>query len=301
MGKETHMSFSDFKKKSKNSIEQLAKKLEQDVGTKKNFKDDRFWRPELDKTGSGYAVIRFLPAGANEDIPWAKTYTHAFKGKGGWYIENCPTAIEQKCPVCEINNELWNSGIESDKNIARDRKRKLSYISNILVISDPANPQNDGKVFLFKYGKKIFDKIQEAMKPDFQDEKPVNPFDLWGGSNFRMKIRNVAGYTNYDKSEFDSPSALFDSDDKKLEALWNKLYPLKEFTDPSNFKSYDELKKKVNTVLGSNIRDTSTDDSTVEDDIEEPISPKPSSKKKSSPEPDDDMDAMSYLEKLANE
>jgi hypothetical protein len=295
------MSFSDFKKKSKNSIEQLAKKLEQDVGTKKNFKDDRFWRPELDKTGSGYAVIRFLPAGANEDIPWAKTYTHAFKGKGGWYIENCPTAIEQKCPVCEINNELWNSGIESDKNIARDRKRKLSYISNILVISDPANPQNDGKVFLFKYGKKIFDKIQEAMKPDFQDEKPVNPFDLWGGSNFRMKIRNVAGYTNYDKSEFDSPSALFDSDDKKLEALWNKLYPLKEFTDPSNFKSYDELKKKVNTVLGSNIRDTSTDDSTVEDDIEEPISPKPSSKKKSSPEPDDDMDAMSYLEKLANE
>jgi hypothetical protein len=295
------MSFSDFKKKSKNSIEQLAKKLEEDIGTKKNYKDDRFWRPELDKTGSGYAVIRFLPAGENEDIPWAKTYTHAFKGKGGWYIENCPTAIEQKCPVCEINNELWNSGIESDKNIARDRKRKLSYISNILVVSDPANPQNDGKVFLFKYGKKIFDKIQEAMKPDFQDEKPVNPFDLWGGSNFRMKIRNVAGYTNYDKSEFDSPSSLFDGDDKKLEALWNKLYPLKEFTDPSNFKSYDELKKKVHNVLGANIRDTSSEDTTVEDDMDEPVAPKPSTKKKSSPEPDDDMDAMSYLEKLANE
>jgi hypothetical protein len=295
------MSFSDFKKKSKNSIEQLAKKLEEDIGTKKSYKDDRFWRPELDKTGSGYAVIRFLPAGENEDIPWAKTYTHAFKGKGGWYIENCPTAIEQKCPVCEINNELWNSGIESDKNIARDRKRKLSYISNILVISDPANPQNDGKVFLFKYGKKIFDKIQEAMKPDFQDEKPVNPFDLWGGSNFRMKIRNVAGYTNYDKSEFDSPSGLFDGDDKKLEALWNKLYRLKEFTDPSNFKSYDELKKKVHNVLGANIRDTSSEDTTVEDDMDEPVAPKPSTKKKSSPEPDDDMDAMSYLEKLANE
>jgi hypothetical protein len=295
------MSFSDFKKKSKNSIEQLAKKHEEDIGTKKSYKDDRFWRPELDKTGSGYAVIRFLPAGENEDIPWAKTYTHAFKGKGGWYIENCPTAIEQKCPVCEINNELWNSGIESDKNIARDRKRKLSYISNILVISDPANPQNDGKVFLFKYGKKIFDKIQEAMKPDFQDEKPVNPFDLWGGSNFRMKIRNVAGYTNYDKSEFDSPSGLFDGDDKKLEALWNKLYRLKEFTDPSNFKSYDELKKKVHNVLGANIRDTSSEDTTVEDDMDEPVAPKPSTKKKSSPEPDDDMDAMSYLEKLANE
>jgi hypothetical protein len=294
------MSFSDFKKKSKSSIEQLAKKLEEDIGTKKNYKDDRFWRPELDKTGSGFAIIRFLPAGGNEDIPWAKMYSHAFKGKGGWYIENCPTAMGQKCPVCEINNELWNSGIESDKNIARDRKRKLNYISNILVVSDPANPQNDGKVFLFKYGKKIFDKIQEAMKPDFQDEKPVNPFDLWGGSNFRMKIRNVAGYVNYDKSEFDSPSALFDSDDKKLEALWNKLYPLKEFTDPSNFKSYDELKKKVNMVLGSNIRETDTSTSTAEDDMDAIVPPKNSSKK-ASIESDDDMDAMSYLEKLANE
>lgn len=295
------MSFSDFKKKSKSSIEQLAKKLEQDIGTKKDFKDDRFWRPELDKTGSGYAVIRFLPAVDGEDIPWAKTYSHAFRGKGGWYIENCPTAIGQKCPVCEINNELWNSGIESDKNIARDRKRKLNYISNILVVSDPANPQNEGKVFLFKYGKKIFDKIQEAMKPDFQDENPVNPFDFWGGANFRMKIRNVAGYVNYDKSEFDSPSALLEGDDKKLEVLWKKQYPLKEFTDASNFKSYDDLKKKVHNVLGSNIRDTSTNEATVEDDMDEPASKKPVTKPKSLPDPDEDMDAMSYLEKLANE
>jgi hypothetical protein len=295
------MSFSDFKKKSKNSIEQLAKKLEQDIGTKKDFKDDRFWRPELDKTGSGYAVIRFLPAVEGEDIPWAKIYSHAFRGKGGWFIENCPTAIGQKCPVCEINNELWNSGIESDKNIARDRKRKLNYISNILVVSDPANPQNDGKVFLFKYGKKIFDKIQEAMKPDFQDENPVNPFDFWGGANFRMKIRNVAGYVNYDKSEFDSTSALFDGDDKKLEVLWKKQYALKEFIDPSNFKSYEDLKKKVNNVLGSNIRDTSTNDSTVEDDMDEVVPQKSSSKKTAASDVDDDMDAMSYLEKLANE
>ena len=301
MGKETYMSFSDFKKKSKNSIEQLAKKLEQDIGTKKDFKDDRFWRPELDKTGSGYAVIRFLPAVEGEDIPWAKIYSHAFRGKGGWFIENCPTAIGQKCPVCEINNELWNSGIESDKNIARDRKRKLNYISNILVVSDPANPQNDGKVFLFKYGKKIFDKIQEAMKPDFQDENPVNPFDFWGGANFRMKIRNVAGYVNYDKSEFDSTSALFDGDDKKLEVLWKKQYALKEFIDPSNFKSYEDLKKKVNNVLGSNIRDTSTNDSTVEDDMDEVVPQKSSSKKTAASDVDDDMDAMSYLEKLANE
>ena len=295
------MSFSDFKKKSKNNIEQLAKKLEEDIGTKKDFKDDRFWRPELDKTGSGYAVIRFLPAVDGEDIPWAKIYSHAFRGKGGWFIENCPTAIGQKCPVCEINNELWNSGIESDKNIARDRKRKLNYISNILVVSDPANPQNEGKVFLFKYGKKIFDKIQEAMKPDFQDENPVNPFDFWGGANFRMKIRNVAGYVNYDKSEFDSPSALYEGDDKKLEVLWKKQYALKEFSDVSNFKSYDDLKKKVNTVLGSNIRDTDVDQTTVEDDIDEPMTPKASTKKKGLPDPDDDMDAMSYLEKLANE
>lgn len=295
------MSFSDFKKKSKNSIEQLAKKLEQDIGTKKDFKDDRFWRPELDKTGSGYAVIRFLPAVEGEDIPWAKIYSHAFRGKGGWFIENCPTAIGQKCPVCEVNNELWNSGIESDKNIARDRKRKLNYISNILVVSDPANPQNEGKVFLFKYGKKIFDKIQEAMKPDFQDENPVNPFDFWGGANFRMKIRNVAGYVNYDKSEFDSPSALLEGDDKKLEVLWKKQYALKEFTDVSNFKQYDELKKKLNNVLGSDIRDTGGEEATVEDDMDEPVAPKPSQKKKAAPDPDDDMDAMSYLEKLANE
>jgi hypothetical protein len=298
------MSFSDFKKRSKSSIDTLAKKLQEDLGTKKDYKDDRFWRPELDKTGSGYAVIRFLPAGNNEDIPWAKTYTHAFKGKGGWYIENCPTAIGLKCPICEMNNELWNSGIESDKNIARDRKRKLSYISNIVVISDPANPQNDGKVFLFKYGKKIFDKIQEAMVPDFKDEKAVNPFDPWGGSNFRMKIRNVAGYTNYDKSEFDSASALFDGDDKKLEAVWNKLYSLKEFTDPSNFKAYDVLSKKAKDVIGSDIRETSTDDRTVEDEeLESAPRPSAAPKKKAdpTPEPEEEMDSMSYFEKLANE
>lgn len=298
------MSFSDFKKRSKSSIDTLAKKLQEDLGTKKDYKDDRFWRPELDKTGSGYAVIRFLPAGGNEDIPWAKTYTHAFKGKGGWYIENCPTAIGQKCPICEMNNELWNSGIESDKNIARDRKRKLSYISNIVVISDPANPQNDGKVFLFKYGKKIFDKIQEAMVPDFKDEKPLNPFDPWEGSNFRMKIRNVAGYTNYDKSEFDSASALFDGDDKKLEVLWNKLYSLKEFTDPSNFKAYEVLSKKAKDVIGSNIRETSTDDRTVEDEeLEQAPRPSAGPKKKAdpTPEPEEEMDSMSYFEKLANE
>lgn len=296
------MSFSDFKKKSKNSIEQLAKKLEQDIGTKKDYKDDRFWRPELDKTGSGYAVIRFLPAVEGEDIPWAKIYSHAFRGKGGWFIENCPTTKNEKCPICEMNNELWNSGIESDKNIARDRKRKLNYISNILVISDPANPQNEGKVFLFKYGKKIFDKIQEAMKPDFQDENPLNPFDFWAGANFRMKIRNVAGYVNYDKSEFDSPSALMDGDDKKLEVLWKKQYPLNEFTDASNFKAYEDLKKRAQTVLGSNIRDTGSEESTVEDDMDEPVVQKSSSKKtKPSVEADEDMDAMSYLEKLANE
>ncbi len=298
------MSFSDFKKRSKSSIDTLAKKLEADLGTKKDYKDDRFWRPEIDKSGSGFAIIRFLPAVDGEDIPWAKTYTHAFKGKGGWYIENCPTAIGQKCPICEMNNELWNSGIESDKNIARDRKRKLSYISNILVVSDPANPQNDGKVFLFKYGKKIFDKIQEAMKPAFPDEDPMNPFDFWQGANFRMKIRTVAGYINYDKSEFDSASALYEGDDKKLEVLWKKQYALAEFSDPKNFKAYDVLSKKAKDVVGSNIRDTTTDDRTVEDEdlAEEDARPAPSKKAPAStPEPDEEMDSMSYFEKLANE
>ena len=291
------MSFSDFKKKSQSSIGELTKKIEQ-LNKKDSYKDDRFWRPELDKASNGYAVIRFLPAAEGEDLPWAKYYSHGFKGRGGWYIENSLTTIGQKDPVSEMNTELWNSGVEKDKDIARERKRRLHYVSNILIVSDPANPQNEGKVFLYKYGKKIFDKINEAMQPEFADEEAINPFDFWKGANFKLKVRKVAGFINYDKSEFDSASALFDGDDSKLEDLWKTQYALSEFTDPANFKSYDELKKRLRDVLGSDIRHTDipeapTAESTTFNDKE--------SSETRSEGTQEDTDALTYFERLANE
>tara|TARA_R110000824_G_scaffold15830_10_gene66396 strand:- start:283 stop:1155 length:873 start_codon:yes stop_codon:yes gene_type:complete len=258
------MDFSDFKRRSKSNLEELSKKI-QESSNKESYKDDRFWRPELDKSSNGYAVIRFLPAPPNEELPWAKLYSHAFQGKGGWFIENSRTTLGEKDPVSEMNSELWNSGTESDKDIARARKRKLQYISNILVISDPANPQNEGKIHLYKFGKRIFDKIQEAMEPEFADEEKINPFDFWVGANFKLKVRKVAGFINYDKSEFDSLSPLFDGDDSQLEELWKKQYPLKPFTDPSNFKSYDELRERLSTVVGDDIRFNQVTNATVED------------------------------------
>ena len=284
--------FSDFKKRSKSSIEDLTKKIE-DLNKEASYKDDRFWKPEVDKAGNGYAVIRFLPAAPGEDIPWAKVYSHAFQGKGGWLIENCPTTIGQKCPICEGNSELWNSGIEKDKDIARNRKRKLSYISNILVVSDPANPANDGKMFLYKYGTKIFGKIQEAMQPQFKDEEAINPFDFWKGANFKLKIRKVAGFINYDKSEFDSQSELYRGDDEKLESLWKNLNKLNEFVNPAEFKTYEDLKKKMNDVLGGDLRDIGAQSKTIEDE-DTPSTPKRSG-------PSDSEDAMAYFERLSRE
>ena len=287
--------FADFKRKSRSSsnLDELSKKI-QATSEKKSYKDDRFWRPELDKASNGYAVIRFLPAPPNEDLPWAKLYTHGFQGKGGWFIENSRTTFGEKDPVSEMNSELWNSGIESDKDIARARKRKLQYISNILVISDPANPQNEGKIFLYKFGKKIFDKIQEAMEPEFADEKAVNPFDLWGGANFKLKVRKISGFINYDKSEFDSPSELFDGDDVQLEELWKKQYSLTAFTDPSNFKSYDELKQRLMDVVGDDIR---SNDGTSAPTIQE-TSETLESKSESVAE---ETDALDYFERLAKD
>jgi len=284
------MSFSDFKKRSQNSIEDLTKKIEE-TESKKSYKDDRFWRPQLDKASNGYAVIRFLPAPGEEDLPWAKLYSHAFQGKGGWFIENSRTTLGEKDPVSEANNELWNSGIESDKDIARQRKRKLQYISNILVVSDPTNPENDGKVFLYKFGKKIFDKIQEAMSPEFDDEEPINPFDFWKGANFKLKVRKVAGFVNYDKSEFESASELFAGDDEKLEELWKKEYSLTAFTDPSNFKTYDELKEKFNQVVGADIRSTETQTENVE--TQEPA--------REETVEESESDALDYFQRLAQE
>ena len=239
-------------KKSKSNFDVLTKKLENTIEQpeKKNkYQDDRLWKPELDKSGNGYAVLRFLPAVEGEDMPWQRVWNHAFQGPGGqWYIENSLTTLNKKDPVSEENTRLWNTGIEADKEIARKRKRKLSYYSNIFVVSDPKHPENEGKVFLFKFGKKIFDKITEAMKPEFEDEKPINPFDFWEGANFKLKIRKVDGYWNYDKSEFDSPTPIKDNDEA-IEQIWEKQYALKPFLAPENFKSYDELKAKLDKVL----------------------------------------------------
>ena len=217
--------------------------------------DNRFWKPEVDKAGNGMAIIRFLPGPAvdgDDAIPWVRTYKHGFKSSTGtWLIDECPTTIQQKCPVCEHNSILWNSGVEANKTIARTQKRKLTYIANILVISDPKNPANEGQIMLYKFGMKIFAKIEEAMEPEFADEKPMNPFDLWKGANFKLKIRKVEGYQNYDKSEFDTPSPVSD-DNEKLEKIWKSEHSLKEFVDPEKFKSYDTLKDRLNLVLGLN-------------------------------------------------
>ena len=302
------MSFKDLKKSSTDSMKRLlneAEKLKKGGG-ESSYEDNRIWKPTLDKSSNGYAVIRFLPASEGEDLPWIRQFSHGFQGKGGWYIENCPTTIGGKCPVCEANNEMWNSGIESNKNIARDRKRKLSYISNILVISDPSAPQNEGKVFLYKYGKKIFEKIEEKMHPQFQDEEAVNPFDYWKGADFKLKVRKVDGYVNYDKSDFAAPMPLFGGDDSKLEAIWKTQYPLKDFTNPKEYKGYDELKRKFDMVLsgGSNAPKRAEEIEDSEETSEESWSAPPKSKsakeiKTENEQTDFSGDAMSYFERLA--
>ena len=244
------MSFADLKKQS--SLGSLTQKLVKEVekmNTTGGSGDDRLWKPELDKTGNGYAVIRFLPSPDGEDIPWAKLYSHAFQGPGGWYIENSLTTTGGKDPVSDYNRELWNSGNEADKDTVRKQKRKLSYYSNIYVVKDQVNPQNEGKVFLFKFGKKIFDKVMESMQPEFEDETPINPFDFWQGANFKLKIVKKDGYWNYDKSEFDKVSPLLEDDDA-LEALWKKEYSLTAVTAADQFKTYDVLEKRLKYVLG---------------------------------------------------
>ncbi len=270
-----------------------------------SYQDDRFWKPELDKSGNGYAVFRFLPAVQDEDLPWARLWSHAFQGPGGWLIENSLTTLNQKCPISEANSLLWNSGVEVDKEIARKRKRKLSYTANIMIVSDPKHPENEGQVKLYKFGKKIFDKITEAMKPEFEDESPINPFDFWEGANFKLKIRKVDGYWNYDKSECDSPSAIADNDEA-IEGIWNKQFPLKPVLAAENFKSYDELKAKLDKVL-SGVRNTGTAEDvaippvtrTVAPVVEETVSsPTPSP---ATTADDDSDETLSYFSKLAEE
>ena len=243
------MSFADLKRNRKLSLDSLINEAEKINKPQTASDDDRFWRAEVDKSGNGYAVVRFLPPVEGEELPWVKTFNHGFQGPGGWYIENSLTTLNHKDPVSEYNTSLWNSGIEANKDIARKQKRRLTYFANIYIVKDPTNPQNEGQLRLFKFGKRIFDKINDQMNPSFEDESPVNPFDFWEGANFKLKIRKVEGFTNYDKSEFDNSAPLFD-DDEKMEELWAKQYPLQEFVDPAQFKTYDELKEKLNRVLG---------------------------------------------------
>jgi len=240
------MSFDQLKKQSSlgSLTSKLVKEVEKMNGGGSSSGDERLWKPEMDKSGTGFAIIRFLPAPDGEDLPWVKMFSHAFQGPGGWYIENSLTTIGQKDPLGELNRELWNSGNDADKDTVRKQKRKLSFYSNIYVVKDPANPDNEGKVFLYRFGKKIFDKIMAAMQPEFEDETPINPFDFWQGANFKLKLQKVAGYWNYDKSE------LLD-DDEALEAIWKKEYSLQDIVAPDKFKSYDDLKKRLDAVLGT--------------------------------------------------
>jgi len=292
------MSLETLKKSS--SLDKLLNAVKEDSAPqdKKSYKDDRLWKPELDKSGNGYAVIRFLPAVEGEDLPWAKIWSHAFQGPTGqWYIENSLTTISHKDPVSEHNTRLWNTGLESDKELARKQKRKLQYFSNIYVVSDAKHPENEGKVFLYRYGKKIFDKVMEAMQPAFEDEKAINPFDFWQGANFKLKIRKVDGYWNYDKSEFDAPSPLL-KDDDKIEEIWKLQYPLAEHTAATNFKSYDELKIRLDAVLSGtvsvgNVTDELKDEPFAAPKVDTKPVEAPSSK-------NDEEDTMAYFEKLAS-
>ena len=302
------MSLSDLKKSNSN-FDFLQKELEKIANPEKEKtsyqEDTRYWRAAVDKAGNGYAVVSFLPAIEGEELPWVRVFSHGFQGPSGrWYIENSLTTLGKSDPVSDANNELWNSGSEANKELARKRKRRLNYISNILVVKDPANPENEGKTFLFKYGKKIFDKINDVMFPAFADEQAINPFDFWKGANFKLKIRKVEGFTNYDKSEFEGITELFEGDDDKIEAVWKAEHALQHFVDPSNFKPYEELKKKFDEIIGNTSGAVSNVTETVLEHAEKfgaaggandiPIEQPVSTDEKSD-------DAMSYFKKLAEQ
>ena len=308
------MSFANLKS-NKTDVSKLvsaAQSLSGGGDKKKSYEDERIWKPTVDDNGNGFAVIRFLPAAEGQELPWVRYFDHFFKGPTGqWYIEKSLTTMNQNDPVSEYNSRLWNSGHDEDKETARKQKRRLHYVSNILVVSDPSNPANEGKVFLYDFGKKIFDKIMDVMQPQFPGEEPINPFDFWNGADFQLKIRNVAGYRNYDKSEFKSTSGLFDGDETKLEATYNQLHELQEFVDPTNYKTYDELKSRLEVVLGeatgtgSTVKNESLNQTA--ESVEPSSAPTPVVAP-SAPEPEikvsgdeDDNDTLSYFAKLAAE
>lgn len=297
-------------RKSRGGFDSLMKEVEKIANPQSesnNKNDDRYWQPEVDKAGNGYAVIRFLAPPKGEELPWVRIWNHGFQGPTGkWYIENSLTTLGKQDPVSELNTELWNSGSEANKEVARKQKRKLTYITNILVVQDTKHPENEGKVFLYKFGKKIFDKIKDVAEPQFEDEKPLNPFDFWEGANFKLKIRNVEGYRNYDKSEFDSPSPI-SNDDSIIEAIWSKQHSLTAFLEPKNFKSYDELKKKLNMVLSNGAPPVKPAESVDLDEGQSFTKPATQASRAPAPTPkkdidfEDDDESLSYFSKLASD
>lgn len=296
------MSFANLKR-SRNTIDKLTAAAQASQSTTKSYVDDRMWKPTVDKQNNGYAVIRFLPANEGSDLPWAKYWDHAFKGPTGkWYIEKSLTSIDGEDPVGQMNSKLWNSGMEADKETARRQKRRLHHVSNIMVVSDPGNPANEGKTFMFQFGKKIFDKVMDAMQPEFADETPMNPFDFWEGADFKLKIRDVEGYRNYDKSEFSSPRPLSE-DDEKLESIYNNLHNLGEFTDPTKYKSYAELESKMHSVLGTTTQPTIAQERSLGEEA-----PAPTMRSTPAPEQvtaattdDGGDDTMNYFASLVND
>lgn len=297
-------SLSDLRK-SRGNFDSLMKEVEK-LDAPQGKDDLNVWKPTVDQAGNGYAIIRFLPAPQGEDMPWVQIWNHGFQGPSGkWYIENSLTTLKQADPVSELNSELWNSGLESNKEVARKQKRRLSYYSNILVVEDSGNPANNGKVFLYKFGKKIFDKIKDVMQPEFADETPMNPFDFWDGANFKLKIRKVEGYQNYDKSEFASPSPIANNDDA-IEVIWKNQHSLAAIVAPSNFKSYDELKKKLDFVLGNSAKVGSAENISrvtgdAADDYFMDKVTKMASTKAPVIEEEDEDETLSYFAKLAND
>ena len=290
--------FSQLKKSSSTQFDKLNQelsKLNQKPQFQNDSTDERFWKPSVDKVGNGSAIIRFLPAPDGEDVPFVRVWDHGFQGPGGWYIEKSLTTLNQKDPLSEYNAALWATGLESNKDLVRKQKRRLHFYSNIYVVKDPANPANDGKVFLYKYGKKIFDKLNDLMHPEFEDEKPINPFDLWTGANMRLKIRQVEGFRNYDKSEFEDAGPLL-KDDAELEKIWKSEHGLSEFIDPKNFKTYEELKIRFDRVL--QLKTTSIG-VPVDDDMPA-VSPR-AQKEVAPAMAEGDDEGMDYFRKLAAE
>ena len=293
----------------KSSFEKLSNDLAKLNAPAESWQDNRFWYPNVDKAGNGFAVIRFLPAPGDEPTPFVRLWEHSFKGPTGqWYIENSRTTLGSgnADPVAEVNSKLWNVSTDDDsptRKQARAQKRNLRFIANIYIIDDKLNPENNGKVFLFKFGKKIFDKINSAMNPAFEDEAKFNPFDFWAGANFKLKIRTVDKQRNYDQSSFADPAPLFD-DDGDLETIWKQEHSVQAFISESNFKSYDDLKKRLDLVLGNTEAPAAkrasahSKKSEIDDEIPWHETPKAKAAAPVASSDDDDED-MEFFKKLA--